>query len=62
MRIIAFIIDGVEARIVPARGPPLWDGGYDAVVEAGTDANPPWDPSAQSAPEYPVVGETLKGL
>ena len=40
-------------RIVPARGPPLCDG-HDAVVEAAADADPQWDPSAQSAPENQV--------
>ena len=65
---ISFIIDGAEVRkildhigedsrpprIAPTRAPPLWDG-HDAVVEAdaAADADPQWDPSAQSAPEYP---------
>ena len=60
MRIIAFINEAATVkkildhigessqppRIAPARGPPLWE----AAEQAGND--PPWDASAQPAPEF----------
>jgi Putative transposase len=67
MRIFAFITHsadihrilvslGVESeplRIAPARGPPLWED-CDAQLGEGTQIEPDWDLSAQSAPGYEV--------
>jgi hypothetical protein len=66
MRIIAFItfsadihkilehIGGaLEApRIAPARGLPLWDGCGRQETREGVDAEPDWDMTSQSAPDY----------
>lgn len=41
------------AVISPARGPPLWDD-CDAYVGEGVAAEPAWDLTAQSAPDYEV--------
>ena len=65
MRIIAFIVDGVEVRrtlehtgvdapaprITPARGPPLWCD-CDAALVDGVEVEPEWDSSVQIAPDY----------
>ena len=70
VRIIAFItfsadihkiLDHIEVdpeapRIVPARGPPLWEGeGAQETGEGveGVEALPDWDLANQSPPDYP---------
>ena len=50
---------GVEPdapRITPARGPPMWDdcGAQESQeLGAGVEAEPDWDMTSQSAPDYP---------
>ena len=67
MRIIAFItfsadidkilehtgVDSVAPRIIPARGPPLWDECGAQEPGERVDAMPDWDMTSQSAPDYP---------
>ena len=73
MRIIAFITFcadihkilehiGVEPeapRITPARGPTLWDECGAQAADDGVAAEPDWDTSNQSPPEYPADQRTM---
>jgi len=67
MRIIAFItfsadihkilehigVDSEAPRITPARGPPLWDECGAQEQGEGVEAEPDWDMTNQSPPDYP---------
>ncbi len=73
MRIIAFItfsadihkilehigVDSVAPRIIPARGPPLWDDCGAQEPGEGVDAMPDWDMTNQSQPDYPEDQRTV---
>jgi len=49
-------VDPEAPRITPARGPPLWDdcGAPESQEQGeGVGAEPDWEMTSQSAPDYP---------
>jgi len=67
MRLVAFItfsadihkilehigVDGEAPRIAPAPGPPLWEGEGAQETGEGVEAEPSWDMTSRSPPDYP---------
>jgi len=46
-------VDPEAPRITPARGPPLWDECGALQTGDGVEAEPDWDMTSQSPPDYP---------
>ena len=48
-------VDPEAPRIIPARGPPLWEGEGAQETGEGVEAEPDWDLANQSPPDYPTI-------